>query len=91
MFLQEPTPSPSQQFDADIVWQVFIQLLQRFLGRLPYLLLGLLVFLVFLVVARILKRTLIVAGRRTRLDLTLADLLGRLASAFTGAHGLSEP
>ena len=88
MFLQEPTPSPSRPFDPDIIWQVFAQLLQRFLGHLPYLLLGLLVFLVFLVVARILKRTLIVAGRRTRLDLTLADLLGRLASAFTIVLGL---
>ena len=88
MFLQEPTQSPSRPFDPDIIWQVFAQLLQRFLGHLPYLLLGLLAFLVFLVVARILKRTLIVAGRRTRLDLTLADLLGRLASAFTIVLGL---
>ncbi len=34
------------------------------------------------------KRVLLTAGRRTRLDLTLADLLGRLASAFTIVFGL---
>ena len=88
LFLQEPTPSPLRAFDPDIIWQVFAQLLHRFLGRLPYLVLGLLVFLVFLVIARILKRTLIIAGRRTRLDLTLADLLGRIASALTIVLGL---
>lgn len=86
LFFQEP--SPSRSFDPDFVWQVFADLLSRLVGHLPYILLGLLVFFIFLVIARIMKRILSVAGRRTRLDLTLADLLGRLASAFTIVLGL---
>jgi small-conductance mechanosensitive channel len=77
-----------RSFDPDVVWQVFAQLGARFLARLPYLILGFVVFLAFVVAARILKRVFITAGRRTRLDFTLADLLGRLASAFTIVLGL---
>jgi small-conductance mechanosensitive channel len=50
--------------------------------------LGLVVFLFFLIAARVVKSILITAGQKTRLDLTLADLLGRLASAFTIILGL---
>lgn len=87
LFFQEPTPLP-RSFDPDIVWQVFAQLLTRFVVHLPYLLLGFLVFLVFLIAAHIVKRVLNTVGRRTRLDLTLADLLGRLSYAFTIVLGL---
>jgi len=58
------------------------------MAHLPYLILGAIVFVFFLVGARLIKSILITAGRRTRLDLTLADLLGRLASAFTIILGL---
>jgi len=58
------------------------------MAHLPYLILGAIVFVFFLVGARLIKGILITAGRRTRLDLTLADLLGRLASAFTIILGL---
>jgi small-conductance mechanosensitive channel len=58
------------------------------MAHLPYLILGALVFIFFLIGARLIKRILLAAGRRTRLDLTLADLLGRLASAFTIILGL---
>ena len=85
---QEPTPVPPRDFDPNIVWQVFSQLGAQFLVHLPYLIIGVVVFLLFLFSARVLKRILITAGRRTRLDLTLADLLGRLASAFTIILGL---
>ena len=84
-FQETPTP---RQFDPDIVWQVFSQLFARLLAHLPYLILGFVVFVLFLVAARLVKSFLITAGRRTRLDLTLADLLGRLASAFTIILGL---
>ena len=84
-FQETPTP---RSFDPDIVWQVFSQLFARLLAHLPYLILGFVVFVLFLVAARLVKRILITAGRRTRLDLTLADLLGRLASAFTIILGL---
>jgi small-conductance mechanosensitive channel len=88
MVLQYSESVSGRSFDPDVVWQVFAQLGVRFLARLPYLILGIVVFLVFVVTARILKRVLLTAGRRTRLDLTLADLLGRLASAFTIVLGL---
>jgi small-conductance mechanosensitive channel len=84
----QETSTPSHPFDPDIVWQVFSQLFARLMAHLPYLILGGLVFVLFLVGARLIKRILITAGRRTRLDLTLADLLGRLASAVTIILGL---
>lgn len=84
----QETAVPSRPFDPDIVWEVFSQLFARLMAHLPYLILGFVVFVLFLVVARLVKRILITAGRRTRLDLTLADLLGRLASAFTIILGL---
>lgn len=84
----QETPVSSRQFDPDIVWQVFSQLFARLMAHLPYLMLGFVVFVLFLVTARLVKRILITAGRRTRLDLTLADLLGRIASAFTIILGL---
>ena len=84
----QETAVPSRPFDPDVVWQVFSQLFVRLMAHLPYLILGVVVFVFFLVAARLVKRILITAGRRTRLDLTLADLLGRLASAFTIILGL---
>jgi small-conductance mechanosensitive channel len=86
-YFQEPNP-PAQPFDPDMVWQVFAQLSSALLGRVPYLLLGLFTFVVFIIVARILKSILITTGRRTRLDITLAELLARLASAATIVLGL---
>jgi small conductance mechanosensitive channel len=88
LFLQQSESIPVRSFDPDVVWQVFVQLGARFLAHLPYLILGVVVFLLFVVAARILKSVLLTAGRRTRLDLTLADLLGRLISAFTIVLGL---
>jgi small-conductance mechanosensitive channel len=82
------TATPSRTFEPDVVWQVFSQLLARLMAHLPYLILGTLVFIFFLVGARLIRRILNTAGRRTRLDRTLADLLGRLASAFTIILGL---
>jgi small conductance mechanosensitive channel len=84
----QETAVPSRPFDPDVVWQVFSQLVARLMAHLPYLILGVVVFVFFLVAARLVKRILLTAGRRTRLDLTLADLLGRLASAFTIILGL---
>jgi small conductance mechanosensitive channel len=81
-------PTSRRPFDPDIVWQVFTQLFTRFMAHLPYLIIGLIVFVMFLIGARLIKTALTTAGRRTRLDLTLADLLGRLASAFTIILGL---
>lgn len=63
-------------------------LIVLFLARLPYLVIALVVFGVFLIVARVVEQVIHVAGTNTRLDVTLADLLGRLASAAITALGL---
>src|ERR1041385_3048350 len=87
-YFQAPTPNGAKSFDPDIIWRVFRQLGTSLLARVPYLLFGLIAFVIFLVIARILKAILITAGRRTRLDITLAELLARLTSAATVILGL---
>jgi len=87
-YFQQPRPTSAESFDPDIVWRVFQQLYLSLLARVPYLLFGVIAFVIFIVIARILKTVLITAGRRTRLDLTLAELLARLASAATIILGL---
>ena len=83
--LQQPSATPAGNqpsgFDAGIVWRTLADLGEGFLRRLPYIVMGTVVFIAFLVIARVIKRILITAGNRTRLDVTLADLLGRIASA----------
>ena len=89
LLLRQPTQdAPAGGFDPDVVWRTFGGLSESFLARLPYIVIGVIVFFVFLVVARLVKRALVIAGRRTRLDMTLADLLGRIASAVTTIIGL---
>jgi small-conductance mechanosensitive channel len=84
----QETTTPSRPFEPDVVWQVFSHLFARLLAHLPYLILGFVVFVLFLVGARLAKSILNTAGRKTRLDRTLADLLGRLTSAFIIILGL---
>jgi len=82
-FLLLQTPSPTLQpreFDAGIIWQTLRDMGNGFLTQLPYIVLGIVVVGVFVVIARIVKRVVHTAGEKTRLDITLADLLGRLAS-----------
>lgn len=67
-------------FDLDTIWNSMFGLLNSFLTRLPYIVVALIVFGVFLIIGRIVRGIINTAGRRTRLDLTLAELLGRLAS-----------
>lgn len=87
--LQTPTPTvAAREFDAGIVWQTLRDLGYAFLAQLPYIIIGIIVFGAFLVVARIVKRIIHAAGERTRIDLTLADLLGRLASLFVIVLGI---
>ncbi|HWQ36682.1 MAG TPA: mechanosensitive ion channel family protein [Blastocatellia bacterium] len=69
-----------QRNSIGIVWQTLIGLWHSLLARLPYLAIGVIVFAVFLAGAFITRRVIHTAGERTRLDVALADLLGRLAS-----------
>ncbi len=79
--MQTPTPTiQPREFDAGIIWQTLRDMGNGFLTQLPYIVLGIVVVGVFVVIARIVKRVVHTAGEKTRLDITLADLLGRLAS-----------
>jgi small-conductance mechanosensitive channel len=69
-----------RNFEVGIIWESIGNLWESFLSQIPYLVIGLAVFVVFLVVSRIVSGAVQLAGERTRLDLTLARLLGRLAS-----------
>ena len=81
MFLyQQQADSPVATFDLDLIWNSLYGLLNAFLYRLPYIVFAIIVFSLFLLVARIVSSAINAAGKRTRLDATLADLLGRLAS-----------
>ena len=83
LMLQTPTPTiQARDFNAGIIWQALRNLGDSFLAQLPYIIIGIIVFGVFVIVARIVSRGIQAAGERTRLDDTLADLLGRLASLF---------
>ncbi|MDI1242377.1 MAG: mechanosensitive ion channel family protein [bacterium] len=77
LFQNEPA---NGSFDLDVIWNSILGMVNALLYRLPYIVAGVIVFLVFLVIARLVNRAVNAAGERTRLDVTLANLLGRLAS-----------
>jgi small conductance mechanosensitive channel len=77
-----------QGFDSGIVWRTLAGMLQSLLARAPYILVALMVFAGFLVAARVFRRVVHAAGVRTRLDVTLADLLGRVVSFTLSVLGL---
>lgn len=70
----------NEAFDVNVIWNSIFGMVNALLYRLPYIIAGVIVFLLFLVIARLVNRAVNAAGERTRLDLTLANLLGRLAS-----------
>ncbi|HEX8998806.1 MAG TPA: mechanosensitive ion channel family protein [Blastocatellia bacterium] len=85
--MQTPPTSPGE-FDVRVVWRTIRGLGESLLARAPYIVIGLIVFLAFLLLARIVKRAIRTAGERTRLDVNLADLLGRLAMLGITALGI---
>ena len=87
--LQQPDATPlPREFDTNIVWTTLQNLWRGFLAQLPYIVLGLIVFGVFLIIARVIKGVVHTAGQRTRIDVTLADLLGRIAAFVVTILGL---
>ncbi len=59
-----------------------------FIAQLPFIVIGLAVFGVVFVLARIVGRLILVAGERTRLQTNLAQLLSRLASGAITIFGV---
>lgn len=85
--MQTPSTSPGE-FDVRVVWRTIRGLGESLVARAPYIVIGIIVFLTFLLLARIVKRAIRTAGERTRLDVNLADLLGRLAMLVISALGI---
>lgn len=84
MFVRQPEP----EFDINIVWNTLRGLGETVLERSPYVVVAIIVFAIFYVGARIARRAINVTGERTRIDATLASLLGRLASFAITVLGL---
>lgn len=78
----------SSHLDLGILWRSLQGLWSSFLAQLPFILIGLLVFAGFVIAARLVSRLIITAGERTRLHISLAQLLSRLASASITILGL---
>lgn len=69
-------------FDLSVVWNSIYGMLNSTLRRLPYIVVGIVVFLLFLVAARLAGRVVhAIANRSGKIDNMLADLLGRIGSA----------
>jgi small conductance mechanosensitive channel len=87
-FQPSPAAQPPPEFSVGVVWRTLMQLGESLLERMPYVVLGLVLFGCFWLMARLSKRLLLKAGERTHLDVMLADLLGRLSSAVLVILGL---
>ncbi|MEO8573762.1 MAG: mechanosensitive ion channel [Pyrinomonadaceae bacterium] len=75
-------------FALDTIWNSMFGLINLFLSRLPYILVAVIIFGIFLIIARMVSGIVNTAGQRTRLDPTLAELLGRLASFIITILGI---
>ena len=85
----QPNPAgEATAFDLEVAWRSVRGIWTGFLGQLPYIALGLLVFGAFLILARVIRRVVHGAGVRTSLDVTLADLIARIAGFAISVLGL---
>jgi small-conductance mechanosensitive channel len=82
--LQEST---ERRFDLGIVWRTIVSMAEAVLGHLPYLVVGIVVFSVFVLLSRLTKRLLTSGMKRTRVDAALSYLLARMASAAVVIFG----
>jgi len=71
-----------------LVWQTLNGMYVGLMQRLPYIVIGIIVFFLFWLVGRIFQKVVVTAGKRTRLDITLAQLFGRIVSAALSILGL---
>ena len=77
-----------QQANVTALWGAVQEFAASFIRQIPYIILGIVIFLAFLVAARIISRILIEAGARTRFPLNVATILGRLISSVITILGL---
>ncbi len=69
----------SSDSSVGIVWQTLNNIISGLLERLPYLVIALIVFVLFWLFGSSVRSIIHATGAKTRLDVTLAKLLGRLA------------
>jgi hypothetical protein len=79
-FAMQTSSGSPREFDVRVVWRTIRGLGELLLARAPYIVIGIIVFLAFLLLGRIVRRAIMMAGEGTRLDVNLADMLGRLAA-----------
>ncbi|GJG89589.1 transporter [Gemmatimonadetes bacterium T265] len=70
-----------------LVWETLRGMAAELLERVPYIVMGLAVLLIFYVAGRLVRRAAHEAGERTRLDVRLADVFGTLAVVLLTALG----
>ncbi len=75
-------------FSLDSLWDSIQGLAGSFLRQIPYLVIGVVVFLLFLIAARIVSRVLRETGARTRFPINVATILGRLVSSAITILGI---
>ncbi|MEO8125701.1 MAG: mechanosensitive ion channel family protein [Bryobacteraceae bacterium] len=80
--------TPDRGGEIQILWDSLLGLWNSFLGRLPFLAIGFLVFLGFLIGAQVVRKLLLTAGRRASLHTNLAQALSRVASALVIGLGI---
>src|ERR1044072_6798767 len=78
LFLQETS---ERQFDIGIVWRTIVNMAQAVLAHLPYIVIGVVVFSIFVLLSRLTKRVITSTMKRTRIDAALSYLLARMAAA----------
>lgn len=76
-------------FDLEVIWNSMYGMAESTLSRLPYIVTGIIVFLLFLVAARIAGHVIhAIANRSGKIDDMLAELLGRIGSAVLTILGV---
>jgi small conductance mechanosensitive channel len=75
-------------FPTDQLSETISEMINTIISRLPFLAIGLIAFILFLILARIAKLIIVQIGERTRIDVTLAKILGSLASIVTVILGI---
>jgi small conductance mechanosensitive channel len=88
ILLANPVSELAQIDSVGIVVKTLNDIYQGLLSRLPYIIIGLIVLAIFLVIGKIISFALHKVGQRTPLDVTLSELLGRLAYAVTVILGI---
>lgn len=74
---------------GEVAWNAILEMVQSFWARVPYIFVGILVFLFFLLIAKIAKGAIRKTSARTNVDPMLAELLSRLSTIAIVFLGLS--